>query len=825
MSQRSALAARGGLIIAITVGLAVCLTGVLSGFKFSSLLGQAVTSRMEVMTGTVTAEAELGLTLGLPLANLVDLQALVERQAADDSRVVALSIFDETGQTLFSTPKDAVGSVIPQSWRTAWQGAGTGHWIVVSGDRTVVGTILHGPDGEAVGGVALGYVNSSLHKKVRGVIKSLMPEWIILIAGSVLAALLAGIATIRLTVGGSKPLAERVRPLGLRLAGITLAVLLSASAITAWKALTAFEPVILPEVTLKAAAVGGTLTGEIERALLYDIPLNRLPGVDTVFDTTLKANPDIAYLTLSDPSGRRLAGAGVGMPDALSEAATGAAAGSSQAPPGYLVTQLPITAGTSLQGTLDVGVDRLVVAQVARDLALDIGSVLLASVLIAFELVLVVAARAANAVGTAARSRPGSSEPAQPTDLTLIRLPLFLFCLSEEISRPFFPSFSRSFADGVPWLSPDLVVSLPITVFMLVWAVSQPLGALWSERIGRRRAIIIGALFAAFGLAMTAIAATLYDLLLWRTLTALGYGMVLIAAQGAVIDQTGPRQQATGLSLVIGGLVAAGVCGPLIGGIIADQVGFRPTFLFGAGLALAAAAVVALVLPRATAPVKSGSAPSSADWPVLIRLGCNPRFLALTLFSAIPTKIAATALLFYLVPLFLGTAGASKADIGRIQMLYFLTYILISPLVAWLADRYAAGRELVAFGGFATLLAVLPLLISDSLWVSATAMVLFGLVQTLIGAPQLTLVFQVSEPRADGSRPDAVPTLGVFRLIERIGAAVGPLIAVILAITLSYREAIIAIGLLCSLSALLFLIAFPKAALPPPSLRPTETMP
>jgi MFS family permease len=158
-------------------------------------------------------------------------------------------------------------------------------------------------------------------------------------------------------------------------------------------------------------------------------------------------------------------------------------------------------------------------------------------------------------------------------------------------------------------------------------------------------------------------------------------------------------------------------------------------------------------------------------------------------------------------------------------MLYFLTYILISPLVAWLADRYAAGRELVAFGGFATLLAVLPLLISDSLWVSATAMVLFGLVQTLIGAPQLTLVFQVSEPRADGSRPDAVPTLGVFRLIERIGAAVGPLIAVILAITLSYREAIIAIGLLCSLSALLFLIAFPKAALPPPSLRPTETMP
>jgi hypothetical protein len=68
------LAVRGGLVIALAVALAVGLAGVLSGFKFAGLLGQAVTSRMEVMTGTVTDEAELGLTLGLPLADLADLR-------------------------------------------------------------------------------------------------------------------------------------------------------------------------------------------------------------------------------------------------------------------------------------------------------------------------------------------------------------------------------------------------------------------------------------------------------------------------------------------------------------------------------------------------------------------------------------------------------------------------------------------------------------------------------------------------------------------------------------------------------------------------------
>ena len=830
-------------MIALAVALAVGLAGVLSGFKFAGLLGQAVTSRMEVMTGTVTDEAELGLTLGLPLADLADLQALVERQAAGDARVVTLAIFDDGGRILFSMPREAVGTPAPGPWRTAWRmaerNAGGGPWTAAVDDRTLVGTVLHGPYGEVVGGVALGYASAGLAQELRTVITGLIPVWLALILGAALAALAAAILTIRLMVAGAGPSAALVRPLGLRLAGVTLAVLLLASALTAWQALAAFEPVILPEVTLKAAALGRTLTGELERALHYRIPIDRLPGVDALFETTLKGNPDIAYLALADRSGRRLAAAGVGAPVDLAGPPT-------DRRPDHLVTQLPVSDGDEVQGRLEIGVERSVVARVSHDLILDIGSVLLASVLIAFELVLVVASRAASATGSAvatvlgpaagaagsgagppADPNPADPNPVAPTpvDLTLVRLPLFLFCLSEEVSRPFFPSFARSFADGVPWLSPDLVVSLPITVFMLVWALSQPLGALWSDRVGRRRAIMIGAGLAACGLALTALTATLYDLLLWRTITALGYGLVLISAQGAVIDHTSPGTRASGMAMVIGGLLAAGVCGPLIGGVIADQIGFRPTFLVGAGLALTAALVVALALPADSAArtgaagaaaagaaaaaagiSAAGAPPPTMSWRVLIRLCRNPRFLALALFSAIPTKIAATALLFYLLPLFLGTLGASKADIGRIQMLYFLAFILISPLAAWLADRLAAGRELVALGGFATILAVLPLLLSDSLWASAIAIALFGVFQALIGAPQLALVSLIAT--LGGNRADEAPALGVFRLIERIGASAGPLIAVTLAITFSYREAIIAIGLFCGVSALVFLLSF-----------------
>ena len=466
-----------------------------------------------------------------------------------------------------------------------------------------------------------------------------------------------------------------------RLTGVTLAVLLAASVLTAWRALTVFEPAILTELNLKAAALGGNLANDLARALGYGIPFDRLEGVNAAFDTVLKSNPDIDFLALNDAAGHRHTAVGQAPATATprpteSPSLAGAGSGWRLVERGdHLVTLVPVAAapGAPPRGVLEVGVAKGVVTQVSRDLAFDI-----ASVLIAFEAVLVVTARAE------VRTMPSPAGPRTPSansvPLTVIRLPLFLFCLSEELSRPFFPAFARSFADTAPWLGPDAVVSLPITLFMLVWALSQPSGALWSDRVGRRSAIMLGAVMGAGGLALTSVSVSLYDLMLWRMVTALGYGLVLISAQGAVVDHTRPAQRAAGMATVIGGLLAAGVCGPLLGGIIADQVGFRPTFVVGAILALAAALTVAALVPRGMKRDATAAPPVVFSWAALFSLMGNGRFLAVSLFSAIPTKIAATAFLFYLLPLFLTAEGASKADIGRVQMLYFLAFILMSPL-------------------------------------------------------------------------------------------------------------------------------------------------
>lgn len=413
---------------------------------------------------------------------------------------------------------------------------------------------------------------------------------------------------------------------------------------------------------------------------------------------------------------------------------------------------------------------------------------------------------------------PAAGAAPTPLNLVFLRLPVFLFCLSEELSRPFLPAYAKSFATEIPWLTPDVVVSLPITMFMLIWALSQPGGARFSERWGRSRAFMAGALLGSVSLAMTAFAGSLFDLMLWRCLTALGYGLVLITAQGIVLDHTTPRNRAGGMAMFIGALLAAGVCGPVSGGIIADQAGFRATFLLGAALALSAGLGVWLLLLR-TRTGGASSAPTvrpalGGVWP-LFR---NARFSALMLLSAIPTKIASTAFLFCLVPLLLTADGASKSEVGRVQMMYFVAFILVSPLAASLSDRWQARRGFIALGGIGTLLSCLPILATHALWGAPLAIALFGLSQALVGAPQLTLVSQIAR---EGGLPET-SAIGWYRLIERLGGALGPIAAMAVAVVTSYREAMLGIGLLCGASALLFWLLFRTARPAAPAVRPQE---
>ncbi|MBZ0093008.1 MAG: hypothetical protein K8F27_12420 [Sulfuricellaceae bacterium] len=98
--------------------------------------------------------------------------------------------------------------------------------------------------------------------------------------------------------------------------------------------------------------------------------------------------------------------------------------------------------------------------------------------------------------------------------LVYIRWPFFLLIFSDSLSLSFFPNFVAQFYHPIGWLSREVVIGLPISVFMFVWALSLPISGQWSERVGHRRAFIVGALVTALGLILTATSQNMLELLM-----------------------------------------------------------------------------------------------------------------------------------------------------------------------------------------------------------------------------------------------------------------------------------------------------------------------
>ena len=415
---------------------------------------------------------------------------------------------------------------------------------------------------------------------------------------------------------------------------------------------------------------------------------------------------------------------------------------------------------------------------------------------------------ATNALeGIRSRFRFGSAPAAAEGDemnLNRIRAPLFAFILAEEMTRSYLPSYVNQLLVPIPGISPQVVIGLPIMLFMLIVALGQPYLGSWSERVGRRRAMLIGASIATVGFAATSLAFNLFDLLVWRSLCALGYAMVFVAAQGYVLDRTGQDNRAQGFALFIGAIMVATVCGPSIGGILADNIGYRMSFAVSAVMALLSILAIARLpavemRPPSTRPARG---PRMRE---IMALVVNRRFMTLTGLAAMPAKIILTGVCFYLVPLYIVSIGNTSAMAGRMLMVYAVMMVMIVPLSASLSDQSMRRDRYVSVGLIISGLSGLLLLISDSFLVLFGVVFLLGLGQALSIAAQSALVAEHCQEEIRIYGHDAV--YGVYRLLERMGNALGPLLASLLVVFWGYQGAFVALSAMVLICGIAFTVA------------------
>lgn len=716
------------------------------------------------------------------------------------------------------------------------------------------------------------------------------------------------------------------RRLNAVLLSIALVVLVAGAATSSYLALRSFEESLVPEMDQKAVLIGRTVTEQISRAVEVGFRFERLVGMDALLIQIVKDITDLEYLAVTDLEGRILYAGG---PDPIVQAgvflpATALARPESGAPERlvfqdiglYRNTAMPILAGAGTEagteagtigavGILNVGMSRAYARQKLAEIAYDLMVVLFVSLLVTFELLIIVvsagitrpiqvvhAAMRRVAAGDlreplrtvrqteqnrivqlcntavhrlneryrrlkaqAGRSRLRSDAdpdadaglarrlagslaalerryrfgddrdtlaPRETGDnsLAYIRAPLFTFMLSEELSRSFFPVYAAGMADTVDFLPIRFAVALPLSLFMLIVALSQPIAGRWSERIGRRRALLIGAFCGACGQVLTATATTMATLLVWKGLCGVGYGIVFIACQGYVAAHTSTENRAQGMGVFVTVVMSAILCGPAIGGILADRIGHRPTFVLAGAVALLSAALIArLIRPGSeTPPAMHQRRLTLGD--VRAVLG-DRRLVALMLCAAVPGKMILTGFLYFLVPLYLHEMGESQSTIGRFIMAFGIIMVFLTPLAARLADRLGARIGFVVLGGLIAGTGTLAALAGNSSWPVLVAIVALGLAQALSTAPMLAMVPEIGHSGRHGV--DQTTVIGIFRLIERLGSAIGPFVAAALLTAFGYPWAIAGLGLIVAGLAVLLLVFTTRRH--PPAAPTVQRMP
>ena len=188
--------------------------------------------------------------------------------------------------------------------------------------------------------------------------------------------------------------------------------------------------------------------------------------------------------------------------------------------------------------------------------------------------------------------------------------------------RASFGVFQIPIAEEFGWARAEF--SLAIAIQNLAWGIGQPIFGAFAEKLGDRRAIILGAVVYAAGLVLSSFAVSpvqhqLLEVLVGFGIAGTGFGVILAVVGRASSDEN------RSMSLAIA--TAAGSAGQVVGAPFAEYLlGMMPwqsVFLVFAALILS----VILFLPFMRAPITATKADLEESLgAILIRAGKDPSF-------------------------------------------------------------------------------------------------------------------------------------------------------------------------------------------------------
>src|SRR5271163_669370 len=164
--------------------------------------------------------------------------------------------------------------------------------------------------------------------------------------------------------------------------------------------------------------------------------------------------------------------------------------------------------------------------------------------------------------------------------LISLMLTMFLAALDQTIVATALPTIGRQFHDvtSLSWV---------ITAYLLAATAVAPVFGTLSDIYGRRAMIIAALSLFIAGSILCALAPSMPVLILARGLQGLGGGGIMPIVQTVISDVVTPRERGQYQAYFSGVWVAAGIAGPILGGVFAEHLHWSMIFWINVPLSLA----------------------------------------------------------------------------------------------------------------------------------------------------------------------------------------------------------------------------------------------
>src|SRR6195256_4561718 len=174
------------------------------------------------------------------------------------------------------------------------------------------------------------------------------------------------------------------------------------------------------------------------------------------------------------------------------------------------------------------------------------------------------------------------------TILISLMMTMFLAALAQTIVATALPTIGRQFHDvsSLSWV---------ITAYLLASTAVAPVFGTLSDIYGRRAMVIAAMSLFILGSVLCAVAPNMPMLIVARGLQGLGGGGILPIVQTVISDIVTPRERGQYQAYFSGVWTAAGIGGPIIGGVFAEHLHWSMIFWINVPLGLGS---LAMLLPK-----------------------------------------------------------------------------------------------------------------------------------------------------------------------------------------------------------------------------------